>query len=103
LPPPCLAPWPSGAPAPTITNPPTTKPPTTKRPTTAAPATTAAIQPLVGGGCDPNYTGACVPVASDVDCAGGTGNGPAHVRGPVQVVGSDPYRLDADNDGIGCE
>jgi len=44
-----------------------------------------------------------VPVASDVDCAGGTGNGPAYVRGSVQVVGSDPYRLDADNDGIGCE
>lgn len=89
--------------APTTTRPPTTKPPTTKRPITAAPATTAAIKPLVGSGCDPNYTGACVPVASDVDCAGGTGNGPAYVQGPVQVVGSDPYRLDADNDGLGCE
>ncbi|MDH4363696.1 MAG: hypothetical protein OEY70_06400 [Acidimicrobiia bacterium] len=61
------------------------------------------IKPLVGGDCDPNYAGACVPTASDVDCAGGTGNGPAHVQGPVRVVGSDPYRLDADNDGIGCE
>lgn len=29
--------------------------------------------PLPGrvGDCDPNYSGACVPVASDVDCAGG--------------------------------
>ncbi|WP_431606782.1 hypothetical protein [Mycolicibacterium neoaurum] len=27
--------------------------------------------------CDPNYSGACVPIASDVDCAGGSGNGPA--------------------------
>jgi hypothetical protein len=23
--------------------------------------------------CDPNYSGACVPIASDVDCAGGNG------------------------------
>ncbi|WP_328331530.1 G5 domain-containing protein [Kribbella sp. NBC_00382] len=55
-----------------------------------------------GGGCDPNYTG-CVPIASDVDCEGGTGNGPAYVAGPVEVIGSDIYRLDADHDGIGCE
>lgn len=53
--------------------------------------------------CDPNYTGACVPIASDVDCAGGSGNGPAYVRGPVQVVGTDVYGLDSDDDGIGCE
>jgi hypothetical protein len=55
-----------------------------------------------GGGCDPNYTG-CVPIASDVDCEGGTGNGPAYVAGPVEVIGSDIYRLDADHDGIGGE
>ncbi|MFI5710290.1 G5 domain-containing protein [Kribbella sp. NPDC051620] len=54
------------------------------------------------GGCDPNYTG-CVPIASDVDCEGGSGNGPAYVAGPVEVIGSDIYRLDADHDGIGCE
>lgn len=90
--------------APTTTAAPTTtRPPTTKRPTAAAPATTAAIKPLVGGDCNPSYSGACVPNASDVDCAGGEGNGPAFVQGPVRVVGSDPYRLDADNDGIGCE
>lgn len=53
--------------------------------------------------CDPNYTGACVPIASDVDCAGGSGNGPAYVRGPVRVVGRDIYGLDRDGDGIGCE
>ncbi|MDX6281044.1 MAG: resuscitation-promoting factor RpfB, partial [Kribbellaceae bacterium] len=53
-------------------------------------------------GCDPNYSG-CVPNASDVDCAGGSGNGPAYVEGPVEVIGSDIYRLDADHDGIGCE
>lgn len=53
--------------------------------------------------CDPNYSGACVPIASDVDCAGGSGNGPAYVQGPVQVVGTDIYGLDSDDDGIGCE
>ncbi|MFV2018515.1 G5 domain-containing protein [Micromonospora sp. LOL_023] len=53
--------------------------------------------------CDPNYTGACVPIASDVDCAGGSGNGPAYVRGPVYVVGSDIYDLDRDGDGVACE
>jgi hypothetical protein len=54
-------------------------------------------------GCDPNYEGACVPIASDVDCAGGSGNGPEYVRGPVYVVGIDIYELDRDGDGIACE
>ncbi|WP_328524327.1 G5 domain-containing protein [Kribbella sp. NBC_00359] len=53
-------------------------------------------------GCDPNYSG-CVPIASDVDCSGGTGNGPAYVQGPVTVIGHDVYGLDRDGDGIGCE
>jgi hypothetical protein len=54
--------------------------------------------------CDPNYTGACVPAnVSDVDCAGGSGNGPYYVQGPVYVVGTDHYGLDADHDGVGCE
>jgi uncharacterized protein YabE (DUF348 family) len=53
--------------------------------------------------CDPNYSGACVPIASDVDCAGGGGDGPAYVQGPVRVIGTDIYRLDADHNGIGCE
>lgn len=52
--------------------------------------------------CDPNYSG-CVPIASDVDCAGGSGNGPAYVSGPVRVTGSDVYGLDSDGDGVGCE
>ncbi|QKW40670.1 G5 domain-containing protein [Actinomadura sp. NAK00032] len=53
--------------------------------------------------CDPNYSGACVPIASDVDCAGGSGNGPAYVQGPVRVTGSDIYDLDRDGDGIACD
>lgn len=54
-------------------------------------------------GCHASYQGACVPIASDVDCAGGSGNGPAYVRGPVRVVGPDVYGLDRDKDGWGCE
>ncbi|MHB1390988.1 MAG: G5 domain-containing protein [Thermoleophilia bacterium] len=52
--------------------------------------------------CDPNYT-PCVPIDSDVDCAGGSGNGPSYVQGPVTVIGRDIYGLDRDSDGIGCE
>lgn len=67
------------------------------------PAPTPAPKPAVSATCDPNYSGACVPIASDVDCAGGSGNGPAYVQGPVRVIGSDIYGLDRDHNGIGCE
>ncbi|MFN0113842.1 MAG: hypothetical protein ACKVPY_04110 [Paracoccaceae bacterium] len=53
--------------------------------------------------CDTNYSGVCVPVASDVDCARGSGNGPAYVDGPVLVIGTDVYGLDRDGDGVACE
>lgn len=53
--------------------------------------------------CDPNYSGACVPVASDVDCGGGSGDGPAYLYGTATVVGSDIYGLDRDRDGLACE
>jgi len=52
--------------------------------------------------CDPNYSG-CVPIASDVDCAGGRGNGPEYVKGPIDVIGKDIYGLDRDGNGIACE
>ncbi len=58
--------------------------------------------PTTKSNCDPNYSG-CVPIASDVDCAAGNGNGPAYVKGPVQVIGNDIYDLDRDHDGIACE
>lgn len=46
--------------------------------------------------CSPYYYGGCVPnVGYDVDCVS--------VVGPVYVYNKDPYGLDADNDGIGCE
>jgi hypothetical protein len=103
-----------------------TPPPTVTRTTTteAAPTTRAAAPPPASrtssratrtpdpepeadpaparSGCDPNYSG-CVPVASDVDCEGGSGNGPAYVSGPVRVTGKDVYGLDADHDGVACE
>lgn len=60
-------------------------------------------KPSSNNKCDPNYAGACVPIASDVDCGGGSGNGPAYVYGTVRVVGSDIYGLDSDGDGYGCE
>lgn len=54
--------------------------------------------------CDPNYEGACLdPNVGDYDCAGGSGDGPEYVDGPVTVVGSDPFDLDRDSDGVGCE
>jgi hypothetical protein len=45
----------------------------------------------------------CLPPGPDVDCAGGSGDGPRYVNGPVNVNGSDPYGLDSDGDGVGCE
>ena len=62
----------------------------------------AGDEPAPAGRCDPNYH-PCVPIDSDVDCAGGRGNGPSYVEGPVTVVGRDPYDLDRDGDGVGCE
>jgi hypothetical protein len=63
-----------------------------------------APQPITassGGGCHPSYD-PCVPYASDVDCSGGSGNGPAYT-GRVNVIGPDEYGLDNDGDGVGCE
>jgi hypothetical protein len=51
--------------------------------------------------CLPNYD-PCVKPAPDVDCAGGGGNGPDFVQGPLRVIGFDVYGLDADGDGIAC-
>ena len=68
---------------------------------TTAPRRAAAAE-TGQGGCHPSY-GDCVPIAADVDCEGGGGNGPKFVRGPIPVVGSDDYGLDRDGDGVACE
>ncbi|MDQ3956780.1 MAG: PASTA domain-containing protein [Actinomycetota bacterium] len=64
-------------------------------PVPAAPSTSA------GAGCTPGYS-PCLPPDSDYDCSGGSGDGPKYT-GYVTVTGSDPYGLDSDNDGAGCE
>ena len=61
--------------------------------------TVNATRRTVAGGasasCNPNYT-PCVPnSASDLNCP--------DVGHPVTVVDSDPYNLDSDGDGSGCE
>lgn len=67
-----------------------------------APANPVTAPPRPADRCDPNYS-PCVPIASDVDCASGHGDGPGYVSGPVKVVGTDVYGLDRDGDGTGCE
>jgi micrococcal nuclease len=49
-------------------------------------------------GCHPSYS-PCLPIVGDLDCADVRALGLA----PVRVAGSDPYRLDGDGDGYGCE
>jgi micrococcal nuclease len=51
-----------------------------------------------GGDCAPGYT-PCLPIVGELDCANIKRLGKA----PVRVVGSDPYRLDRNDDGVGCE
>ena len=98
-PPPPAAPPPTAAAPP----PPAPAPATTRRPaTTRQPATTQATAPPTPA-CHPSYKGACLPPnATDVDCAGGKGDGPVYT-GRVEVVGPDEYGLDSDGDGDGCE
>src|SRR6185436_19567612 len=70
----------------------------------AAPAPVAAPVPAptpptpAGTNCHPSYS-PCLPIVDDLDCADIRAMGVA----PVRVLSSDPYRLDADNDGLGCE
>jgi resuscitation-promoting factor RpfB len=73
-----------------------------KKPSTQITAVGTYVAPPPPPECDSNYSG-CVPISSDVDCAGGSGNGPAYVSGPVYVTGDDIYGLDGNGDGVGCE
>ncbi len=92
---------------PTTTEPPTTQ--TTRAPTTTtAPTTTLRptattrrprppTTPPPTRDCDPSYPDFCIPPPPpDLDC-------PDIGRTDFTVVGADPHRFDADNDGIGCE
>jgi hypothetical protein len=95
---------PTTAGPPVTTAPPPTAPVGSAPPMTLAPSAHLSDVVETDGPdpCHPAY-GGCVPMASDVDCAGGNGNGPAYVEGPVEVRGSDPYRLDDDDNGVGCD
>jgi hypothetical protein len=56
--------------------------------------------PSIGGGtgaCEPGYS-PCLPRVGDLNC-----NEIPAAKKPVRVTGSDPYRLDADHNGIGCQ
>jgi hypothetical protein len=89
-----------------VHRPTTTKPRRTTRAPVPEPTRTPRQTPRpkkTKSSCDPNYSGACVPIASDVDCAGGSGNGPAYLSEAAKITGSDIYDLDADGDGWGCE
>lgn len=56
--------------------------------------------------CTPGYS-PCIPnKPSDVDCWGGSGNGPRYTAPNTTYTvkgGSDRYGLDVDRDGLGCE
>ena len=58
-----------------------------------------------GGSCTPGYRPCLIYHGGAYDCYGGGGNGPYYTAPGVvyTVTGSDPYGLDADNDGRGCE
>lgn len=58
---------------------------------------TTSHSPPPGGNCEPGYS-PCLPIVADLDC----GDIPDYLK-PIHVTGSDPYRLDADGDGLGCE
>lgn len=94
---------PSGKPAEKVDKPKPAQSQQTVRQITPKSAPEPAPAPKPRPSCDPNYSEACVPIASDVDCAGGSGNGPSYVSGPVRVIGSDIYDLDRNGDGVGCE
>lgn len=59
-------------------------------------------KPETTSNCHPSYSGCLKMNAGDYDCTSGSGNGPNYT-GPVEVHGSDPYDLDRDNDGVGCD
>lgn len=82
---------PRKAPAPRRTVPAT---PQRRPPATAAPRSD----------CEPSYPSVCLHQGiGDYDCSSGTGDGPNYVQGPLEVRAPDPFRLDANHDGVGCE
>ncbi|CUU60294.1 hypothetical protein Ga0074812_1389 [Parafrankia irregularis] len=72
-------------------------------PPQAAPPPAAAPAPDPRAGCEPSYPETCLRSGiGDYDCAGGKGDGPNYIRGPLRVTPPDPFDLDRDGDGYGC-
>ena len=69
----------------------------------AAPTPTPKAGAAAGGSagknnkCEPGYS-PCLPTVADLNCADISDS-----LKPIRVTGSDPYRLDGDGDGYGCE
>lgn len=63
----------------------------------ASARTSAASSPTVAAACAPGYR-PCLPVREDLDC----GQIADRLK-PERVTGDDPYALDRDRDGLGCE
>jgi hypothetical protein len=64
---------------------------TNKHPVQAVPASKPKPDPKK---CTPGYS-PCLPPRADYDCS--------DIDGRVFVTGSDPYWLDRDSDGVGCD
>ena len=92
---------PAASPTPSVSPTPSPVASTTPTPTPVVTSTLVAAQ------CHPAYAGVCIdPAASDVDCAGGGGDGPAYttaINFQLVDIANDPYGLDRDHDGQGCD
>jgi hypothetical protein len=87
-----------------VTPTPTPTPHTTARTTQPPKPTSSAATAAPVRNCDPAYPDVCLHDGiGDYDCAGGSGNGPNYVPGPLRVLPPDPFGLDRDHDGTGCE
>lgn len=62
--------------------------------TTSPPAKTAPASKASPKGCTPGYH-PCLPPRAHYDCS--------DIKGRVFVSGNDPYWLDRDHDGVGCD
>ena len=71
--------------------------PVSGAPVAPSPASPPPSSSPAAADCNPNYS-PCLPNVGDLDC----GEISDSLK-PIRVRGSDPYRLDADGDGYGCD
>jgi hypothetical protein len=64
---------------------------------TTPPPTRTTRPPPPGGNCEPGYS-PCLPIVGDLNC-----DDISDSLKPIHVTGDDPYGLDGDSDGLGCE